>query len=130
MSRSRGGTSATKERILEKLHAQMAEIEKLDVCLRIQKARVEAGFTQEQAADLFGISTRAYQAWEANVIPWRRLHEVAEAYRVERVWLQKGERGEEETTSVVAELRALRQELAEIRSLLRRPGEGREDPPE
>lgn len=47
----------------------------------IKKARLKAGLTQKQAAELIGYSRRAWQTWESGGGPMRGL--VFEAFRNE-----------------------------------------------
>lgn len=44
-----------------------------EICARIKQARVEAGFTQAEAADTLGVTMRAYQNYEATRVPFRSL---------------------------------------------------------
>jgi transcriptional regulator with XRE-family HTH domain len=90
MSSTRTKGSATKARILRKLSEQMAEIQRSEVCQRIAQARRESGMTQEEIADALDITTRAYQAYEADRVPWRRLDQIAELTGVTRSWLLHG----------------------------------------
>lgn len=62
-----------------------------EICARIQQARVEAGFTQEDLAGLLNITTRAMQNYERNRVPFRRLEEIAKLTNVSQEWLLRGD---------------------------------------
>lgn len=62
-----------------------------DICARIKQARVEAGFTQEEAADTLGITQRAYQNYEATRVPFRSMSRIAEVFGVPEAWLLRGD---------------------------------------
>lgn len=72
---------------------------------RIGQARKLADLTQEQLADLLGLSLRSVQGYEAgNVIPWKHLREIASITQRPVDWFLHGE---------------LEDDAHEIRSLLR-----------
>lgn len=79
-----------------------------EICARIKQARVEAGFTQGEAADVIGVTLRAYQNYESVRVPFRTLSRVAEIFGVAESWLLRG--GELERAG------DLRDRLAEIRA--------------
>lgn len=123
MSRPRTETSATKSRILRTLMLQMSEIQKLEVCQRIQEARREAGLTQEEAADLVGVSTRAWQTWEADVIPYRRIGEIADVLGTTKRQLLHGDESPPPAQDQTELLRKMFVEIEEIRKRLDGGGE-------
>lgn len=61
-----------------------------EICARIKQARIEAGFTQQEAADTLGITMRAYQNYEASRVPFRALSRVVEIFGVPEPWLLRG----------------------------------------
>lgn len=84
---------------------------------RIAIARTEAGVTQEELADLIGVSTRSLQGYEAgDVKPYRRLQEIATALNRSVAWFLHGD-GEEAEDS---EVHALRGEIAGVREIVER----------
>lgn len=95
MSSTRTSTSATKDRILVKLLAQMAEIQRENVCGRIAEARREAGLTQQEMADALDVTLRGYQTYEASRVPWRRLDQIAEITGKSKQWLIHGTKPDE-----------------------------------
>lgn len=62
-----------------------------EICARIKQARIEAGFTQPEAADVLHITLRAYQNYEKDRVPFRSLTEIAEAFGVTEPWLLRGD---------------------------------------
>lgn len=81
---------------------------------RIKQARVEAGFTQDQLADLIGVGMRQVQYYEADESdPYRKLTRIAEATGKSIGWLLHGGQTIEED-----QLAALREEVAEVRAML------------
>ncbi len=78
-----------------------------EICARIKQARVEAGFTQGEAADVLGVTQRAYQNYESVRVPFRTLSRVAEIFDVAESWLLRG--GEIERAGDLRDL------LAELR---------------
>lgn len=99
-----------------------------DIGARIAQARREAGLTQEELADLVGVSTRSLQGYESgDVVPYRHLGKLGEVLSRPVAWLLHGEAAEDEATNA-ERLERIEAQLAEIRGLL--AGEGRgEDPP-
>jgi transcriptional regulator with XRE-family HTH domain len=59
---------------------------------RIAHARRESGLTQEQLAELIGVSPRSIQGYEAGtVVPYRRLAQLAEVTNRELAWILEGD---------------------------------------
>jgi transcriptional regulator with XRE-family HTH domain len=59
---------------------------------RIARARKERGLTQEELAELIGVSPRSIQGYEAGkVVPYRRLAQLAEVTNRELVWILEGD---------------------------------------
>lgn len=61
------------------------------ICERIRQARKAAGLTQEDMAGLLNVTTRAYQNYERERVPFRRLSEIARLTSVEQEWLLRGD---------------------------------------
>lgn len=61
------------------------------ICARIKLARKEAGFTQQEMADLLAMTLRGYQNYESDRPPWRELDKIAELTNVTQVWLLRGD---------------------------------------
>lgn len=62
------------------------------ICARIKTARVEAGFTQDEMADLLGMTMRGYQNYETDRVPWRKLDKIAELTGRTQEWFLRGDR--------------------------------------
>jgi DNA-binding XRE family transcriptional regulator len=61
------------------------------ITARIQQARIEAGYTQEEMADLLGVRPRSYQNYESIRVPWRLLDKIADLTHKEVAWLLHGD---------------------------------------
>lgn len=61
------------------------------ICARIKQSRVEAGFTQEEMADLLAMTSRGYQNYESDRVPWKHLEKIAELTNVSQMWLLRGD---------------------------------------
>lgn len=66
-----------------------AKVQK-EICARIKEARMQAGFTQQEMADLLDLTLRGYQNYENERVPFRRIGEIARLTRVEERWLLYG----------------------------------------
>ena len=106
----------------------MAEIDGMTFAQRLRDAREKAGYTQEQVAELCGVTDGAVSAWErgqAEKIAAQSLFRVADLLRVDARWLVLGEsRGDEQSASISREIEGLPDDqqaivLALIRSLKR-----------
>jgi len=69
---------------------QMDERLQAEICARIKQARVEAGFTQEEAADVLGMTQRGYQNYESIRVPFRKLTRIADVFNVAEKWILYG----------------------------------------
>lgn len=133
---ARNPTSATSSRNLRRLLLDVLDEAAsrgmvVGIGDRIRQARTEAGFTQDQLADLVGVGMRQIQYYESGESdPYRKLRQIAEATGKSVDWLLRGdedasEPGEAEVSQRLAaveeELRGLRQELE--RRLPDAPGE-------
>ena len=84
---------------------------------RIAIARTEAGVTQEELADLIGVSTRSLQGYEAgDVKPYRRLQEIAAALNRPVAWFLHG--GDDVAED--SELHHIREEVSEVKEIVER----------
>lgn len=61
------------------------------ICARIKQARKASGLTQEDMANLLNVTTRAYQNYERDRAPFRRLSEIARLTGVDQEWLLRGD---------------------------------------
>ena len=61
------------------------------ICERIRTARKAAGLTQEDMANLLNVTTRAYQNYEKNRVPFRSLAKIASLTDVTQEWLLRGD---------------------------------------
>ena len=84
-----------------------------EVGQRIVDARKELGLNQEELAELAGVSQRSMQAYETGeVIPYRKMREIAQVLQVSPTWILHGE--EEETDGEVVELRKQIENLSKL----------------
>jgi transcriptional regulator with XRE-family HTH domain len=87
---------------------------------RIIQARQElGGVTQEELAELVGVSVRSMQAYESGeVIPYRKLRQLAEALGRTPAWLLHGEDAPENHLQaihgVLVEIRNTNNEILEL----------------
>lgn len=87
------------ERMDERLQAE--------ICARIKRSRIEAGFTQQEAADLLGMTLRGYQNYESDRVPFRKLGRIAELFGVTEPWLLRGGASTEDVATVADIVRRL-----------------------
>ena len=84
-----------------------------EVGARIVDARKEMGLTQEELAELAGVSQRSMQAYETGeVIPYRKMREIAQVLQVSPTWILHGE--EEEADGEVLELQRQVENLSKL----------------
>lgn len=62
-----------------------------EICARIKQARIEAGLTQDEFADLLKVEKRTVQNYEADRVPWRYLKEIAKITGRTQEWLLRGD---------------------------------------
>lgn len=74
----------------------MDEHLQLQICERIKQARKAAGLTQEDMASLMNVTPRAYQNYERNRVPFRRLGDIARLTGSEQEWLLRGDSAQSE----------------------------------
>lgn len=88
-----------------------------EIGARIAQARVEAGLTQPELADLVGASLRSVQGWEAGAVkPYRWLEALAAATGVTVAWLLHGDQDELDPAQMVK----LAEDAAETREMVAR----------
>jgi transcriptional regulator with XRE-family HTH domain len=96
---TRTATNVRKERTfrsgpyLDKLFGAGGQVDaylERQICERIKQARKTAGLTQEDMANLLGVTTRAYQNYERDRVPFRLLTRIADVTNVEERWLLHG----------------------------------------
>lgn len=83
---------------------------------RIAKARLEAGMTQEEVADVATFSKRSLQDYEAGVtIPYKHLREIGKLLNRDVDWFLHGEPASAEAAeeSIVRRLQSLEEKVAE-----------------
>jgi transcriptional regulator with XRE-family HTH domain len=94
---ARNPISATNTRNLRRLLVEVLEqaaagTGSVGIGERIKQARLEAGLTQDQLADLIGVGMRQVQYYEAgDSDPYRKLRQIAEATGKPMEWLLRGE---------------------------------------
>lgn len=89
----------------------LSVFEPQDIGARLKHARHEAGLTQEEMADLVGVSTRSWQGYEGgDVVPYRHMGRIAEITRRSVAWLIHGDT--DEVSHDPDEMQRLREELA------------------
>ena len=85
---------------------------------RIQRARREAGLTQEEMAELASFSKRSLQDYEAGItIPYRHMREIAALTRKPTEWFLYGE--DPEVSDLAQRVDQLQTQLDEVLDLLR-----------
>jgi transcriptional regulator with XRE-family HTH domain len=135
---SRNEVSATKSRNLRRLLLETLKesgrIRRGGVGERIKQARVEAGLTQDELADLVGVGMRQIQYYEAGESdPYRRIDKIAEVTNTTAGWLLHGDAisdllGGDEVASRLGALEERQERVEELlRELLRRLPDGQGD---
>ena len=74
------------------------------ICARIKQARKAAGLTQEDMANLLSVTTRAYQNYERDRVPFRSLGKIATLTAVSQEWLLRGELQETESPGLLRDV--------------------------
>jgi transcriptional regulator with XRE-family HTH domain len=69
----------------------MAELQREEIVKRIRQARLEAGLTQPELADLLEVRLRTYQNYEYDRVPWGLMNQIAKATGKTTEWLLHGE---------------------------------------
>lgn len=68
----------------------MSELERAQISARIKEARLAAGLTQDELADLLGVQQRSVANYESVRVPWRLLGKIAEFTGRSTEWLLYG----------------------------------------
>jgi transcriptional regulator with XRE-family HTH domain len=74
-----------------KMEKRMSELERAAICARIRQARIEAGLTQEELADLLHVRQRTIHNYETDRVPWRMIGKIAEITGRSSEWLLHGD---------------------------------------
>ena len=107
----------------------MQQFEAEVIGARIKQARLEAGMTQEQLAEVCSFSKRSLQDYEYGVtIPYKHLTELAAILRRSVAWFLHGaeaDRSPEEDAALADRMAAVETQLQElVREVRRRRGAG------
>jgi transcriptional regulator with XRE-family HTH domain len=132
-STPRSSVSATNSRSF-RTFLLVQEFARKEIGLRIAQARHEAnGMTQDELADLVGVTTRSVQGYEAgDVVPWKHFERIAEVLQRRIGWFIHGDDAEPVSAEEAQDLREavdrLQDDVEEILRLLRPavPGAGSE----
>lgn len=93
------------------------------ICARIKQARVEAGLTQEEMADLLNVRTRTYWNYENDRVPFRSISQISRATGRSEDWLLRGDSAGPasagEIARLLAQVQSLEDSVGEIREMLR-----------
>lgn len=71
----------------ERMHEDLRR----EICARIRQARKKGGFTQQEMADLLGLTLRGYQNYEGARVPWDRIGDIARLTGTTEEWLLRGD---------------------------------------
>jgi transcriptional regulator with XRE-family HTH domain len=91
----------------------MAQLDAEGISARIREARLEAGLTQKELADLLTVHKKTVENYEHGQINYRELNQIAEVLNKPIKWILHGD-GQDTIpvgalTEVLAELRSLRE---------------------
>ncbi len=82
--------------------------ESVEIGRRIVTTRKDLGLTQEELAELAGDSQRSMQAYETGeVIPYRKMREIAATLQVSPSWILHGEEDEDGTAELKRQIENL-----------------------
>src|SRR4029077_14407263 len=94
----------------------MSQFEAKEIGQRIAQARIVAGLTQEQVAELASFSKRSLQDYETGVtIPYRNMREISRLLGRPVEWLLHGDDDERQETAEL--ISGLERRLAELEAL-------------
>ncbi len=93
----------------------MVELQREDICARIQQARLEAGLKQHEMAELLEAHPRSIQNYESDRVPWDKLGQIAEITGKSKVWLLHGGEAQEPASNGIA---SLEREVMEVKRKL------------
>lgn len=94
----------------------MAELQRAEITARIRQARMEAGLTQPEMAQLLDVGQRAYQNYESERVPWDLMGRIADVTGRSLRWLLHGEDEDEPSMEVMQRLAAIQQRLDSLAS--------------
>jgi len=87
------------------------------VGLRIKQARLEAGLTQEELAELADVSARSVQGWESGArIPFKHMSELSRLLKKSSEWFLYGDEEQEEGGVAQVRYMELLKRLGEVES--------------
>jgi transcriptional regulator with XRE-family HTH domain len=93
------------------------ELEPERIRARLRQAREEAGFTQQQLADVLGVHKRSVENYENLRVPWDLLNEYARATNRSSEWFIYGETAlppEGEVAALTATVEHMTSDLREL----------------
>jgi transcriptional regulator with XRE-family HTH domain len=90
----------------------MAELQKHEITERIRQARLGAGLTQPEMADLLDVAMRTYQNYEKNRVPWALMGRISDITGRSLRWLLHGEDDAEPSMAVMQRLAVVERDLA------------------
>lgn len=99
----------------------LMEMEPEKIRARLRDAREEAGFTQQQLADVLGVHKRTIENYENVRVPWDHLNEYAKLTNRPTEWFLYGEEAlppEGQIEVLVGTVESLTAELSELRTRL------------
>jgi transcriptional regulator with XRE-family HTH domain len=94
----------------------MAELQREEIVNRIKQARLEAGLTQPELAELLEVAMRTYQNYEYDRVPWGLMNQIAKTTGKTTEWLLHGE--PPATPDLMGTLGGGRSQLARIEAKL------------
>lgn len=99
----------------------LMELEPEKIRGRLRVARKEAGFTQQQLADVLGVHKRTIENYENERVPWDHLNEYAALTNRPVEWFLYGEMAlppEGEVAALTETVATLTEGLAELRAVV------------
>lgn len=103
--------------------ALMAELDKAAISERLQRARRDAGLTQQEMADAMHLHKRSVEDYESvknATVPFDRLDEWARICGTSKEWLLHGRDLQEPVPETQGDLAALRAEVQDVQEQLGR----------
>ena len=92
--------------------ARTNEVDLETVGGRIIAKRKEMGMTQKELAELIHVHERSMLSYELNdVIPYRKIQDIADVLNVSPAWLLHGEKAREEPAEILPVLREILETL-------------------
>lgn len=87
----RTNRAATTSRTFHTLALVSSPEQEREICARIKRARIEAGLTQDEFADLLKVEKRTVQNYELDRVPWRYLKDISKITGRAQEWLLRGD---------------------------------------